>query len=92
MHEVGYNSAADLFATYAVQASDLRGWLRNAQINRDRNLRLQYLAGMGLNQYLAPMIYDQMLSRGRFPGDLFSGSAESIHSLRAAMANVAAPK
>ena len=28
---------------------DLGGWLKDASINRDRNLRLQYLAGMGFN-------------------------------------------
>ena len=82
MHEVGYNSAADLLATYAVEASDLRGWLRNAQINRDRNLRLQYLAGLGLNQYLAPQIYDQILQHGSFPGDVFTGSLSSLRALR----------
>jgi len=88
MREVGYNSAAGLFATYAVSAADLKGWLRNAQINRDRNLRLQYLAGMGLKQYLAPQIYDQMLQRSRFPTDIFTGSLRSLQSLRAAMANM----
>jgi spermidine synthase len=86
LHEVGYKSAADLLSTYAVEASDLRGWLRNAQINRDRNLRLQYLAGMGLNQYLAPVIYGQILRYGSFPSGIFTGSAERLRSLRAAMA------
>jgi spermidine synthase len=85
MREVGYNSAADLLATYAVSASDLRVWLRNAQINRDRNLRLQYLAGMGLNNYLAPTIYSEILSHGKFPNDLFAGSPERVTSLQAAM-------
>jgi spermidine synthase len=88
MREVGYNSATELFATYAVSASDLKGWLRNAQINRDRNLRLQYLAGMGLNQYLAPLIYNQMLQRSRFPTDIFTGSPGNLQNLRAAIANM----
>jgi spermidine synthase len=87
MREVGYNSAVDLLSTYAVQARDLRNWLRNAQINRDRNLRLQYLAGMGLNQYLAPMIYEQILQQGSFPSDIFSGSPERLHALRVAVAS-----
>jgi spermidine synthase len=82
LHEVGFKSALDLLSTYAVQASDLRGWLRHAQINRDRNLRLQYLAGMGLNQYLAPVIYEQMLQLSSFPSDIFTGSAERQRSLR----------
>jgi spermidine synthase len=82
LREVGYNSAAELLSTYAVQASDLRSWLRNAQINRDRNLRLQYLAGMGLNEYLAPQIYEQILQQGKFPEDIFSGSLSQLRALR----------
>ena len=88
LHEVGYKSALDFLSTYAVQASDLRGWLRHAQINRDRNLRLQYLAGMGLNQYLAPAIYEQMLQLSRFPSDIFTGSPERLQSLRTGIANL----
>ncbi len=86
LHEVGYNSAAELLSTYAVQASDLRGWLRHAQINRDRNLRLQYLAGMGLDQYLAPAIYDQMLRYSSFPANIFSGSQAKLRAVHIAMA------
>jgi spermidine synthase len=91
MREVGYNSATDLLATYAVRASDLRDWLRNAQVNRDRNLRLQYLAGLGLNQYLAPYIYDQMLIRSHFPTDIFTGSADRLDELQAAMSRLRVP-
>ena len=87
LREVGYNSAVDLLSTYAVQASDLRGWLRHAQINRDRNLRLQYLAGMGLNLYLAPVIYEQILQQGSFPSNIFGGSPERLRSLRTAIAS-----
>jgi spermidine synthase len=86
LKEVGYNSASDLLSTYAVQASDLRGWLRHAQINRDRNLRLQYLAGLGLNQYLAPVIYEQMLQQGNFPSNIFTGSADRLRALRTGLA------
>jgi spermidine synthase len=86
LREVGYNSVADLLSTYAVQASDLRGWLRHAQINRDRNLRLQYLAGMGLDQYLAPVIYEQMLQQSSFPTNIFTGSPARLRSLQTALA------
>jgi len=88
LHEVGFKSGLDLLSTYAVQASDLRGWLRHAQINRDRNLRLQYLAGMGLNQYLAPVIYEQMLQLSSFPSEIFTGSAERVGSLRTSIAGL----
>lgn len=85
LREVGYNSVIDLLSTYAVQASDLRGWLRNAQINRDRNLRLQYLAGMGLNQYLAPAIYQEILQHASFPANIFTGSPARLRSLQTAI-------
>lgn len=82
LNEVGYNSMFSLLGTYAAQASDLRSWLAHAQINRDRNLRLQYLAGMGLNLYLAPMIYQEIVERQSFPSNIFSGSADRMRALR----------
>ena len=42
----------DLLATYAGQAPLLKEWSQGAQINTDRNLRLQFLAGMSLNSYM----------------------------------------
>src|SRR5947209_14103761 len=41
---VGFHSIVGLLGTYAGQASNLGPWLKDAQINRDQNLRLQYLA------------------------------------------------
>src|SRR4029453_19030667 len=46
LSEIGMYSAIDLFANYAGRGSDLTPWTRDAAINRDRNLRLQYLAGL----------------------------------------------
>ena len=43
----GSPSALSLLATYGGQARDLAPWLADAEINRDSNLRLQYLAGHG---------------------------------------------
>ena len=71
--------------TYAGQARDLRNWLRGAQINEDRNLRLEYLAGMGLNDNGAEFIYDDMLLHRRFPDNLFAGPAEHKRALRIAL-------
>ena len=45
--EIGIKSTLDLFAGYSGQKAELAPWLADAQINRDRNLRLQYLAGIG---------------------------------------------
>src|SRR5205085_4455729 len=49
LREIGMNSAVDLFSTFAGTAEDLAPWLRDASINRDSNLRLQFLAGLGFN-------------------------------------------
>ena len=46
LHEIGINSATELFATFAGNEPMLRPWLADAQINHDRNLRLQFLAGL----------------------------------------------
>ena len=76
LREIGMNSAVDLFATYAGSASDFAPWLADAEINRDRNLRLQYLAGRGLNLYKADVIYADMLNYSKEPDAIFTGSDE----------------
>jgi spermidine synthase len=72
--DIGMFSAVDLFATYAGSAEDMTAWTANAQINRDRNLRLQYLAGRGPNLYRAATIYAEMLPHARDPEGIFVGS------------------
>lgn len=47
-------------------------------INRDRNLRLQYLAGMSLNTYQAGAIYVNMTAHSRYPENLFSSSHQFL--------------
>lgn len=82
LREIGMNSAVDLFSTYAGRKADLDAWLRDATINRDRNLRLQYLAGLGLNLYQADAIYRDMLNYvSRMPEDLFVASEETKKAL-----------
>jgi spermidine synthase len=86
LREIGIYSAIDLFSNYAGNPADLAGWLADAQINRDRNLRLQYLAGLGFNLYEAGPIYTSMVSHARYPEDMFTGSPETLQALRAAIA------
>jgi spermidine synthase len=85
LDEVQFGTAIGLLGTYAGQASDLRPWLAGAQINRDRNLRLQYLAGLGLNMYQDALIYSDMLKHRRFPENLFVVSDRRKRLLRQAM-------
>ena len=61
LRDVGFTSAAELFSMYAGQDADLRPWLRDAEINRDSNLRLQYLAGLALNDARSDLIYQNIL-------------------------------
>ncbi len=82
LSEVGLGSAVSLLATYAGQGHDLRLWLKGAEINRDRNLRLQYLAGMGLNTDQRYGTYTELLRHRKFPDDLFAGSSERKQELR----------
>ena len=82
LREIGMSSAVDLFATYAGRKPDLQAWLKDAQINRDRNLRLQYLAGLGLNLYQADVIYADMLRYvSKMPDDLFVASNDTRQKL-----------
>jgi spermidine synthase len=78
---VEFHSAVDLLATYAGRAPDLAPMLANAQINDDLNMRLQYMAGLGLNSVTAPQIYREVLSYRKFPDDLLVGSGAGVNAL-----------
>jgi spermidine synthase len=82
LREVGIYNAIDLFGTYAGQTSDMQNWLKDATINTDRNLRLQYLAGLGLNLYQSDPIYKNMIRDSKYPENLFEGSPETLAALR----------
>jgi spermidine synthase len=87
LSEIGMLSAIDLFSTYAGKRPDLEPWMSDAIINRDRNLRLQYLAGLGLNLYRSDVIYADMLKHAtRFPDELFAGSEATLQALRMGIA------
>ncbi|MBI3048035.1 MAG: fused MFS/spermidine synthase [Acidobacteria bacterium] len=83
--QIGIDSAVELFGTYAGSRLDMANWLRGAAINTDRNLRLQYLAGLGLNLYQSNAIYQRMIADARYPDHLFTGSPETLDELRTAI-------
>jgi spermidine synthase len=85
MNEVGFNSAISLLSTYAGQGPDLKSWLADAEINRDGNLRLQYLAGLALNNSLEGAIYTQLLAHRRYPDNLFVASDQRRPALMMAL-------
>jgi spermidine synthase len=78
LHEIDIGSLEALFATYAGNQSDLEPWLRGADINRDGDLRLQYIAGWGINSRMENEIYKQMMRYRRSPDQMFTGSPESV--------------
>ena len=59
-------------------------------INRDGNLRLQYMAGLALNVSKEGAIYNQMLTYRKFPDNLFAGSEDRRRALRYALNPVSA--
>ena len=85
MREVGFGSAIALLSTYAGQGPDLKSWLADAEINRDGNLRLQYLAGLALNKSMEGAIYSQMLTYRRYPENLFVVSGQRRPALMMAL-------
>jgi spermidine synthase len=60
----------------------MRAWLKGAEINRDRSLHLQYLAGMGLNLQQGSAIYNEILRHRHYPEQIFSGSEKLVNALR----------
>jgi spermidine synthase len=74
-----------LMATYAGRATDMKEWMENAQINTDRNLRLQYLAGMSVNSYVATDILQGILKYYKFPEDVFIGSSQRVQEMKLAL-------
>jgi spermidine synthase len=82
LSDVGYTSALGLLTTYAGTAQDLEPWLRGSEINRDKNLRLMFQAGLYLNRYQQFSIFNDILEHSRFPTGLFSGSPGNLALLR----------
>ena len=82
--EVGFNSVPALLATFAVKKPEIDPWLADADVTRDRNLRLQYLAGMGVNLYEADAIFRDMAQYRTYPEGLFTGSPYILSMLQAA--------
>ncbi|MGA2119094.1 MAG: fused MFS/spermidine synthase [Bryobacteraceae bacterium] len=85
LRSVGFSTLPGLLSTYAGQTKDLAPWLVGAAINRDGNLRLQYLAGLALNTSQETAIYQQILAYRRPPLNLFTGSPEALETVLAAM-------
>jgi spermidine synthase len=85
LREVGFFSGYQLFGTFASGRTDIHKWLAGAAINQDKDLRLQYLAGMALNQQTGNEIYRQILSNRVWPSKEFTGSDANMALLTQAL-------
>ncbi len=74
MGEVGMISAAQILGAYAGYARDLQPWLQTAEINRDANLRLEYLAGLSLNNADAAPIMAAIVRHRKYSKRVFAAS------------------
>ncbi len=81
LREVGVGSMVALFSTYTGRKADLGQWSAGADINRDSNLRLSYLAGWGIDSQLADVIYRDMIRYRQPPTDLFTGSPQLVEAV-----------
>jgi spermidine synthase len=86
LHDIEIGSLEALFSTYAGNQSDLEPWLRGADINRDGDLRLQYIAGWSINSRMENEIYKQMMRYRRPPDRMFTGSPENVRYMLDTMA------
>jgi len=85
LSDVGLHSAVEVFATYAGRAPDLKSYFEGAPINDDMNLRLQYLAGLGVNSMAFQKVFAELLTYRKYPNDLFHGSEGRLDALRTLM-------
>ncbi len=85
LQEIGMNNAANLFGNYLGGAAGLHAWTAGAEINSDGDLRLSYLAGLGINAAMANDHYVNMLRYRRDYLGLFQGSPAAKRALQDAV-------
>ena len=85
LDDVGIKAPLGLLANFCGLASDLAPWLKDAEINYDRSLRLQYLAGSSSHLRQQEFIYDDMMDYRKFSEKLFVGSLWRRYELRKAI-------
>jgi spermidine synthase len=74
LSEVRLTSATDLFGSFSVGAADLEAWFRDAPVNRDFSLKLEYISGLASDLQKADEIYASMTRSQSYPSDLFVAS------------------
>jgi len=72
---------SDLLRLYSGQKRDLRPWLRDAVVNRDWAMRLEYLAGRAFEYDRSEEIFQAIMAYRAFPGNLFVNVPSTDKSL-----------
>jgi spermidine synthase len=85
LKEIGIKSAFGLLTTFTGQGPDLEPWLQGTELNMDRNLRLQYLAGVTSATESPNDIYLELLRYCRFPEEMIHGSSSWTRALAKAI-------
>ena len=81
--EVNLLSALALFKTFSGDRRHVTEWLLDGELNLDRNLRLEYLAGQAHNTWEESIIYNGMTKHLTYPDGLFRVTPTSERILRA---------
>jgi spermidine synthase len=85
LRDLGFFEPMQLFSTYGGAKPDLGEWVKGAALNNDRDLKLQYMAGWGINSQAENEIYIDMMKFRKMPKDMFFGSPERVSALLAAI-------
>ncbi len=80
--EVDVRSALDVLKSFAGQRQHVADWLEDYEPNLDRNLRLEYLAGLSLDSRNEYDIYAAMTAGVDFPENVFTLNAVEEAELR----------
>jgi spermidine synthase len=85
--EVDLGDVYSFLFQYLGQARDLRGWLADAQVNTDRSLRLQYLAGLSVDNFDTHEIFSAIAAHRRYPDNVFVAPPPVEFNLRSGFAH-----
>jgi predicted membrane-bound spermidine synthase len=86
---IGSCEAVELLATFAGTAPRMTNWTNDTDrlINYDRNLRLQYVAGLHINNDDAAKILNNIIWNYSWPSEIFTGSPEHVNALKDLLEN-----
>ena len=82
LDEVELGTDLLFLVTFAGQGANLTEWLADAQINHDKSLRLQYLAGLAVNLDQSDPIFQAIVKERKYPENLFQASGFLEDQLR----------